>query len=193
MHNITASCIPVLLPRTFPWWPPGLHHQPVHPQKADESDTMAEWGVHTHLGRRAEIFGGVYVATGHLRGPLPILCFWMTNDLMWLLRRPIASSGWTVPTGAMTIGCQESPITQPVWRTAWRCCRMVRVSRFRSALKAFIPLLRWTLNTEQARLWVSYLLFVWLSGNGKFNDFTCWEPQAFICSYPYQWMCSELI
>ncbi|XP_075896196.1 uncharacterized protein LOC142897626 [Nelusetta ayraudi] len=22
-------------------------------------------------------------------------------------------------------------------------------------------------------------------GNGKFNDFTCWEPQAFICSYPY--------
>ncbi|XP_018557917.1 low affinity immunoglobulin epsilon Fc receptor [Lates calcarifer] len=23
-------------------------------------------------------------------------------------------------------------------------------------------------------------------GNGKFNDFTCWEPQAFICSYPYQ-------
>ncbi|XP_071333560.1 probable inactive protein kinase DDB_G0270444 isoform X3 [Trachinotus anak] len=24
------------------------------------------------------------------------------------------------------------------------------------------------------------------SRNGKFNDFTCWEPQAFICSYPYQ-------
>ncbi|KAM6955214.1 uncharacterized protein PEZ65_001131 [Lycodopsis pacificus] len=23
-------------------------------------------------------------------------------------------------------------------------------------------------------------------GNGKFNDFTCWEPQAFICSYPHQ-------
>ncbi|XP_068561082.1 myb-like protein X [Cebidichthys violaceus] len=23
-------------------------------------------------------------------------------------------------------------------------------------------------------------------GNGKFNDFTCREPQAFICSYPYQ-------
>ncbi|XP_047226953.1 C-type lectin domain-containing protein 161 [Girardinichthys multiradiatus] len=23
-------------------------------------------------------------------------------------------------------------------------------------------------------------------GNGKFNDFTCWEPQAFICSYPSQ-------
>ncbi|XP_034042575.1 lectin-like isoform X2 [Thalassophryne amazonica] len=23
-----------------------------------------------------------------------------------------------------------------------------------------------------------------LLGNGKFNDFTCWEPQAFICSYP---------
>ncbi|KAK9537806.1 hypothetical protein VZT92_005385 [Zoarces viviparus] len=22
-------------------------------------------------------------------------------------------------------------------------------------------------------------------GNGKFNDFTCWEPQAFICSYPH--------
>ncbi|XP_044073148.1 probable serine/threonine-protein kinase kinX isoform X2 [Siniperca chuatsi] len=22
-------------------------------------------------------------------------------------------------------------------------------------------------------------------GNGKFNDFTCWEPQAFICSYTY--------
>ncbi|XP_067459975.1 uncharacterized protein [Thunnus thynnus] len=22
-------------------------------------------------------------------------------------------------------------------------------------------------------------------GNGKFNDFTCWEPQAFICSFPY--------
>ncbi|XP_031150373.1 uncharacterized protein si:ch211-160b11.4 isoform X1 [Sander lucioperca] len=22
-------------------------------------------------------------------------------------------------------------------------------------------------------------------GNGKFNDFTCWEPQAFICSYSY--------
>lgn len=22
--------------------------------------------------------------------------------------------------------------------------------------------------------------------SGKFNDFTCWEPQAFICSYPYQ-------
>ncbi|XP_038575760.1 cytadherence high molecular weight protein 1 [Micropterus salmoides] len=22
-------------------------------------------------------------------------------------------------------------------------------------------------------------------GNGKFNDFTCWEPQAFICSHPY--------
>ncbi|KAF7215583.1 uncharacterized protein si:ch211-160b11.4 [Nothobranchius furzeri] len=21
-------------------------------------------------------------------------------------------------------------------------------------------------------------------GNGKFNDFTCWEPQAFICSFP---------
>ncbi|CAK6959234.1 uncharacterized protein LOC121907396 [Scomber scombrus] len=21
--------------------------------------------------------------------------------------------------------------------------------------------------------------------NGKFNDFTCWEPQAFICSHPY--------
>ncbi|KAJ0005521.1 hypothetical protein NQD34_015415 [Periophthalmus magnuspinnatus] len=21
--------------------------------------------------------------------------------------------------------------------------------------------------------------------SGKFNDFTCWEPQAFICSYPY--------
>ncbi|XP_054888312.1 retinitis pigmentosa 1-like 1 protein [Poeciliopsis prolifica] len=21
-------------------------------------------------------------------------------------------------------------------------------------------------------------------GNGKFNDFTCWEPQAFVCSYP---------
>ncbi|XP_042337300.1 C-type lectin lectoxin-Thr1-like, partial [Plectropomus leopardus] len=21
-------------------------------------------------------------------------------------------------------------------------------------------------------------------GNGKFNDFTCWEPQAFICCYP---------
>lgn len=23
-------------------------------------------------------------------------------------------------------------------------------------------------------------------GNGKFNDFTCWEPQPFICSYTYQ-------
>ncbi|XP_023147638.1 pinin [Amphiprion ocellaris] len=23
-------------------------------------------------------------------------------------------------------------------------------------------------------------------GNGKFNDFTCWEPQAFICSYPHE-------
>lgn len=23
-------------------------------------------------------------------------------------------------------------------------------------------------------------------GNGKFNDFTCWEPQAFVCSYPSQ-------
>ncbi|XP_041857014.1 lectin-like [Melanotaenia boesemani] len=22
-------------------------------------------------------------------------------------------------------------------------------------------------------------------GNGKFNDFTCWEPQPFICSYAY--------
>ncbi|XP_070832444.1 lectin-like [Chaetodon trifascialis] len=22
-------------------------------------------------------------------------------------------------------------------------------------------------------------------GNGKFNDFTCWEPQAFMCCYPY--------
>uniref|UniRef100_A0A096LQP6 C-type lectin domain-containing protein n=2 Tax=Poecilia formosa TaxID=48698 RepID=A0A096LQP6_POEFO len=21
-------------------------------------------------------------------------------------------------------------------------------------------------------------------GNGKFNDFTCWEAQAFVCSYP---------
>lgn len=86
--------------------------------------------------------GGLY--SSHLRDPLPSLRFWMTNDLMWLLRRPIASSGWTVPTGAMTIGCQESPITQPVWRTVWRCWRLVRVSRFRSALKAFIPLLRWT-------------------------------------------------
>lgn len=86
--------------------------------------------------------GGLY--SSHLRGPLPSLCFWMTNDLIWLLRRPIASSGWTVPTGAMTIGCQESPITQPAWRTVWRCCRLVRVSRFRSALKAFIPLLSWT-------------------------------------------------
>ncbi|CAL1582067.1 unnamed protein product [Knipowitschia caucasica] len=25
-----------------------------------------------------------------------------------------------------------------------------------------------------------------LLASGKFNDFTCWEPQAFICSYPYQ-------
>lgn len=24
-----------------------------------------------------------------------------------------------------------------------------------------------------------------LLASGKFNDFTCWEPQAFICSYPY--------
>lgn len=31
----------------------------------------------------------------------------------------------------------------------------------------------------------------WLSGNGKFNDFTCWEPQAFICSYPYHWTCKR--
>lgn len=86
--------------------------------------------------------GGLY--SSHLRGPLPSLSFGMTNNLMWLLRRPIASSGWTVPAGATTIGCPESPITHLVWRTVWRCCRLVRVRRFRSALKAFNPLLCWT-------------------------------------------------
>ncbi|XP_035460283.2 probable serine/threonine-protein kinase kinX isoform X1 [Scophthalmus maximus] len=37
-------------------------------------------------------------------------------------------------------------------------------------------------NTSDLEDCVEVLAF----GNGKFNDFTCWEPQAFICSHPYQ-------
>nr|XP_046261153.1 titin homolog [Scatophagus argus] len=37
-------------------------------------------------------------------------------------------------------------------------------------------------NTADVEDCVEVLAF----GNGKFNDFTCWEPQAFICSFPYQ-------
>lgn len=45
-------------------------------------------------------------------------------------------------------------------------------------------------NAEQHPPWFLICRLLWLAGNGKFNDFTCWTPQAFICSYPYHWTCT---
>ncbi len=36
------------------------------------------------------------------------------------------------------------------------------------------------------------IIFVCLSANGQFNDFTCWEPQSFVCSYFLSWIYSSL-
>lgn len=48
----------------------------------------------------------------------------------------------------------------------------------------------WILNTVAKDFLICFVFFR-LPGNGKFNDFTCWEPQAFICSHPYQWTYSD--
>lgn len=56
--------IAVLLPGSFPWWSPGLHHQPTHPPEANEVDPGSKRVVHTHLGRGPTISGCMYVQWG---------------------------------------------------------------------------------------------------------------------------------
>lgn len=65
VHNPHCQCllhfIAVLLPGTFPWWPPGFHHKPTHPQRGDEDDAAAKRGIYTHLDWRITILGCTYV------------------------------------------------------------------------------------------------------------------------------------
>ncbi|KAG7238784.1 hypothetical protein INR49_030328 [Caranx melampygus] len=49
----------VLLPVTFHWWSPGLHHEPTSPQRGDGHDSADKWVTYTHLGWRTPIFNGL--------------------------------------------------------------------------------------------------------------------------------------
>lgn len=49
-------------------------------------------------------------------------CSWLTLINLLLHVRLVASSGWTGPNGTTLIGCQGSPITQQIRRTAWKFC-----------------------------------------------------------------------
>lgn len=49
-------------------------------------------------------------------------CSWLTLINLLLHVRLVASSGWMGPNGTTLIGCQGSPITQQIRRTAWKFC-----------------------------------------------------------------------
>lgn len=123
--------IAVLLPGTFRWGTPGLHHEPTHPQRGDAHDAEAKRSGYSQLDWRITILKGVCVCSV---GKLWVLHLLMIiQHIMKLVYcvavRPVASSGWTDPTGAMLIGCQRSPIAPQMLRTAWKCWHLVRTKQ----------------------------------------------------------------